>query len=326
MIGVIGGGSWATAIVKILLENVQCVGWYVRNPQTRESLLCEGINPNYLSDVHFDPSSLCLYEDVNELVEACETIFMVVPSAFLASWLAPLTADLTKAFVVTSIKGIVPEHYVTPSEFLKEKYGVRYSRMGVVSGPCHAEEVALERLSYLTISCKELAQAESVSGLLRSSYIRTILGQDIYGTEYSAILKNIYAVAAGVCHGMGFGDNFQAVLISNAQDEITRFLNLSYPAERNTNTSGYLGDLLVTCYSQFSRNRTFGTMIGKGYSVRSAQLEMKMIAEGYYATAGLHAINQEHGIVMPIAETMYRILYENKSVQREMRELLTRLQ
>lgn len=324
-IGVIGGGSWATAIVKILLENCPQVGWYVRNTQTRESLRTEGLNPNYLSDVHFNTEQICLYDDINELVAASEIVFMVVPSAFLAEWLKPLTADLTHAFVVTSIKGIVPEHHLTPSEYLKQQFGVSYSQMGVVSGPCHAEEVALERLSYLTVSCKETEQASYISSLLRSDYIRTIEGLDIYGTEYSAILKNIYAVAAGVCHGMGFGDNFQAVLISNAQDEITRFLNLSYPAERNTNTSAYLGDLLVTCYSQFSRNRAFGTMIGKGYSVRSAQLEMKMVAEGYYATAGLHAINQEHGISMPIAETMYHILYEGKSVQREMRTLLTQL-
>ena len=322
MIGVIGGGSWATAIVKILLNNATEVAWYVRNETTREVLRTQGINPNYLSDVHFDPKRLVLYDDINELVEASQLIFMVVPSAFLAEWLKPLTADLTKAFVVTSIKGIVPEHHLTPSEYLKRQFGVSYSQMGVVSGPCHAEEVALERLSYLTVTCKSIEQARYISTLLRSEYIRTIEGEDIYGTEYSAILKNIYAVAAGVCHGMGFGDNFQAVLISNAQDEITRFLNLSYPADRNTNASAYLGDLLVTCYSQFSRNRTFGTMIGKGYSVRSAQLEMKMVAEGYYATAGLHTINKEHGIQMPIAETMYRILYEGKSVQREISALL----
>ena len=325
-IGVIGGGSWATAIVKILLENIETVGWYVRNEQIRTSLRETGNNPQYLSDVDFPPARLKLYDDLNELVRESTIVFMVVPSAFLSEWLKPLTADLSNAFVVTSIKGIVPEHHLTPSEYLKQTFGVSYARMGVVSGPCHAEEVALERLSYLTVTCKEMEWAEKISALLRSSYIRTIQGQDIYGTEYSAILKNIYAVAAGVCHGLGYGDNFQAVLISNAQDEITRFLNLSYPAERNTNTSAYLGDLLVTCYSQFSRNRTFGAMVGKGYSVRSAQLEMKMIAEGYYATAGLHAINQEHGIRMPIAERMYAILYEGKSVRREMNELLAELQ
>lgn len=325
-IGVIGGGSWATAIVKILLENIETVGWYVRNEQIRTALRETGNNPQYLSDVEFTPARLKLYDDLNELVRESTIIFMVVPSAFLPEWLKPLTADLSHAFVVTSIKGIVPEHHLTPSEYLKQTFGVSYARMGVVSGPCHAEEVALERLSYLTVTCKEMEWAQRISDLLRSNYIRTILGQDIYGTEYSAILKNIYAVAAGVCHGLGYGDNFQAVLISNAQDEITRFLNLSYPAERNTNTSAYLGDLLVTCYSQFSRNRTFGAMVGKGYSVRSAQLEMKMIAEGYYATAGLHAINQEHGIRMPIAERMYSILYQGKSVRREMNELLAELQ
>ena len=324
-IGVIGGGSWATAIVKILLENLQQVAWYVRNSTTYDALQKNGHNPNYLSDVHFESSRIRLYEDLNALVRDSDIVFIVVPSAFLDKWLEPLTEDLAQKFVVTSIKGIVPEQHLTPSEFLKKKFGVRYSALGVVSGPCHAEEVALERLSYLTITCKEIERANEISALLKSNYIRTVIGQDIYGTEYSAILKNIYAVAAGVCHGLGFGDNFQAVLIANAQDEIDRFLNLSYPAERNTNASAYLGDLLVTCYSQFSRNRTFGTMIGKGYSVRSAQLEMKMIAEGYYATAGLHAINSEYQIEMPIAEAMYRILYQEKNVKREIDNLIERL-
>ncbi len=324
-IGVIGGGSWATAIVKILLENLQQVAWYVRNSTTYDALQKNGHNPNYLSDVHFESSCIRLYEDLNALVRDSDIVFIVVPSAFLDKWLEPLTEDLAQKFVVTSIKGIVPEQHLTPSEFLKKKFGVRYSALGVVSGPCHAEEVALERLSYLTITCKEIERANEISALLKSNYIRTVIGQDIYGTEYSAILKNIYAVAAGVCHGLGFGDNFQAVLIANAQDEIDRFLNLSYPAERNTNASAYLGDLLVTCYSQFSRNRTFGTMIGKGYSVRSAQLEMKMIAEGYYATAGLHAINSEYQIAMPIAEAMYRILYQEKNVKREIDNLIERL-
>lgn len=324
-IGVIGGGSWATAIVKILLENLQQVAWYVRNSTTYEALQKNGHNPNYLSDVHFESSRIRLYEDLNALVRDSDIVFIVVPSAFLDKWLESLTEGLAQKFVVISIKGIVPEQHLTPSEFLKKKFGVSYSALGVVSGPCHAEEVALERLSYLTITCKEIERANEISALLKSNYIRTVIGQDIYGTEYSAILKNIYAVAAGVCHGLGFGDNFQAVLIANAQDEIDRFLNLSYPAERNTNASAYLGDLLVTCYSQFSRNRTFGTMIGKGYSVRSAQLEMKMIAEGYYATAGLHAINSEYQIEMPIAEAMYRILYQEKNVKREIDNLIERL-
>lgn len=320
-VGVIGSGSWATAIVKMLHENVLELYWYVRSEEMRGYIRSRGSNPHYLRDVRFSREVLRVVDDVNELVRQCDVVFVVVPSAFLADWLAPLTEDLTRCFVVTAIKGIVPRDYVTASEYLKRRFGVSYQRMGVVSGPCHAEEVALERLSYLTVSCKDPADAERIGALLRSPYIRTVGSTDIYGTEYSAILKNIYAVAAGVAHGLGYGDNFLAVLICNGQAELRRFLDTSYPFERQVEYSVYLGDLLVTCYSQFSRNRTFGTMIGRGYSVLSAQKEMSMVAEGYYATEGIHVLNQEHGVRMPIAEAMYNVLYGGIDPKVEMRLL-----
>lgn len=324
-VGVIGSGSWATAIVKILHENVPMLYWYLRDETTRQLIRKHGHNPHYLSAVEFDMGAIEIVDDINELARTCEVLFVVVPSAFLASWLAPLTEDISERFVVTSIKGIVPHEYVTASEYLKRHFGVSYQRMGVVTGPCHAEEVALERLSYLTVSCKTLDDAERIGCLLGSGYIRTVPSTDIYGTEYSAILKNIYAVAVGVAHGLGYGDNFIAVLTCNAQAELTRFLNVSYPDKRQVDTSAYLGDLLVTCYSQFSRNRTFGTMIGKGYGVLSAQVEMKMIAEGYYATEGIHTLNKEYKVDMPIADTMYRILYEEKDPGQEMHLLTYKL-
>lgn len=320
-VAVVGSGSWATAIVKILHETQPCIDWYVRRPEMGEYIRRHGHNPQYLSDVHFNLDRIRVHGELDDAVRSADTIFMVVPSAFLGEWLKPLSVDLSGKFLVTSIKGIVPEEHVTATEFLKSHYGVSYSQMGVVSGPCHAEEVALERLSYITVSCKHRARAKQICKLIGTDYIRTIESTDIYGTEYSAILKNIYAVAVGVANGLGYGDNFQAVLTCNAQAEIVRFLHSSYPDARQTEASAYLGDLLVTCYSQFSRNRTFGTMIGKGYSVLSAQMEMKMVAEGYYATGGIHAVNLQHGVHMPIAETMHRILYEGKNAKTEMRRL-----
>lgn len=324
-IGVIGSGSWATAIVKILHENVTSLCWYARSAETREHIRRAGRNPHYLRAVKFNMEKIQVVDDINELVRNCKVVFIIVPSAFLSEWLAPLTEDLSRCFVVTAIKGIVPGEYVTATEYLKRHFGVSYQRMGVVSGPCHAEEVAMDRLSYLTVSCKELPDAARISALLQSSYIRTIDSTDIYGTEYSAILKNIYAIAAGMAHGLGYGDNFLSVLISNGQGELTRFLNASYPDKRTVSNSAYLGDLLVTCYSQFSRNRTFGAMIGSGYSVLSAQMEMNMVAEGYYATEGIHVINQEYKVDMPIANAMYNILYGGIHPKVEMRILTDKL-
>lgn len=324
-VSVIGSGSWATAIVKILHENVHQLGWYIREKEIITHLKKHHHNPQFLSSVLFDMSRLKISNDINEIVKNSDILIFVVPSAYLKIWMEPLTASLDGKFIVSAIKGIVPHDNTTIAEFFHKKYSVPFSQLGTVSGPTHAEEVALERLSYLTCSCKEVSKAHEIAALFERHYIKTVTGTDIYGTEYSTVLKNIFSIAAGIAHGLGYGDNFLAVLISNAQLEIERFLEETHPSKRKINTSVYLGDLLVTCYSQFSRNRTFGTMIGKGYSVKSAMLEMNMVAEGYNATACIMEINEKYKVKMPITDAVYNILYENISPAIEMKLLSDKL-
>lgn len=325
-IAVIGHGSWATAIVKILLENNNRVFWYVRNEEVRENLATHHTNPKYLSQVHFYTSKLTVVGDVNEAVEQSEIVVLATPSAFIKGVMEPLTAPLNNKIVVSAIKGIVPDQYITIAEYLNQNYHLPFDQIGIITGPCHAEEVALERLSYLTMVCKDEQLAETIGERFKTDYINIITSRDIYGAEYGAVLKNIYAIAVGMCHAMGYGDNFLAVLISNATLEMQNFMNCTYPCDRNICNSAYLGDLLVTCYSQFSRNRTFGLMIGKGYSVKNAQMEMNMIAEGYYATACIRKVKSRTiEIEMPIADAMYAILYERKSAIKEIKKILPKL-
>jgi glycerol-3-phosphate dehydrogenase (NAD(P)+) len=308
---VIGSGSWATALVKILLENESRVGWYIREAEIREHLAANGTNPTYLQDVHFDASRLDISDNIDEVVAGADLLVLAVPSAFIKATLEPLTVPLANKFVLSAVKGIIAGEYITVAEYINQAYGLPFDRIGIISGPSHAEEVALERLTYLTVVCKNLENSRIIGEKIASRYIHPVYSTDIYGTEYAAVLKNIYAVAVGICHGLGYGDNFMAVLISNSAMEIERFMSGTYPAERELNASVYLGDLLVTCYSKFSRNRTFGTMIGKGYSVKNTMIEMTMVAEGYYSATCIHQINKPSGIRMPIADAVYRILYEN---------------
>ena len=319
---VIGAGSWATAIVKILLENERKIAWYVREPEIRESIALNGTNALYLQDVHFDASRLEISGDVNEVVSAADIVVLAVPSAFIKVTLQPLKVSLEDKFIVSAVKGIIADEYVTVAEFMNRTYGVPFDRIGIVSGPSHAEEVAMERQTFLTMVCKDIDNARILGGKFCSRYIHTVYSTDIYGVEYGAVLKNIYAVAVGICTGLGFGDNFMAALISNSAMEMERFMAGTYPAERDFNASVYLGDLLVTCYSKFSRNRTFGTMIGKGYSVKSTMIEMTMVAEGYYSSACINQINKRFGIRMPIADTVYRILYNNAPAASAFRKLM----
>lgn len=326
-IAVVGHGSWATALVKILTDNHRKVLWYVRNDEVRDHIATHGNNPKYLSQVHFPVGSVVLENDINTAIEGAAVVVMATPSAFLQAVLKDLTIPIDQKFVVSAIKGIIPDGWLTVAEYLNQHYNVPFSRIGVITGPCHAEEVALERLSYLTMVCKDPAQATAVGAAFASPAIRVSISADIYGVEWAAVLKNIYAIATGTCHALGYGDNFLAVLISNAAIEIERFLEATYPFERNILASAYTGDLLVTCYSQFSRNRTFGVMIGKGYSVRSAQMEMNMVAEGYYATACLQEVKRKGDwkISMPIADAMYEILYKKRSAKATFSAILDQL-
>ena len=324
-VAVIGGGSWATAIVKILTENNDYVGWWMRNPETVLEIKRTHSNPRYLSGVELATENIDLDTDINHIVGEATHVIFAVPSAFLKDALKDLTIPLKDKVVFSAIKGIVPDENQIVGEFFHEKYDVPMERIGVITGPCHAEEVALERLSYLTIASLDAAQAQFMADRLRCRFINTTTTDDIIGTEYAAVLKNIYALAAGIYHGLGYGDNFQAVLVSNAIREMKKFMKAVHPLKRDINNSAYLGDLLVTAYSQFSRNRTFGNMIGKGYTVKSAQLEMNMIAEGYYATKLIRLVRKEHEVKMPIASAVYKVLYEGKSPKQVMAKLAEKL-
>ena len=320
---VFGSGSWATAIVKMLCENLDEVGWYMRSVYIKEHLMREQHNPSYLSSVEFDLNKLKLSNDINEMAAYADVLIFVIPSAFMYSELEKLTVDVTDKIIVSAVKGIIPESSLLVGEHFNEVYNVPFENIAVIAGPCHAEEVALERLSYLTISCKDADKAQTIADKLSSNYIKTKISDDIVGVEYSVMLKNIYAIAAGIAHGLGYGDNFQSVLMSNAIREMKRFIKKMHKMKRNINNSAYLGDLLVTGYSVFSRNRMFGNMIGKGYTVKSAQMEMSMIAEGYYATKSAHLLNEknEKKANIPIINTVYAILYEGKDPKREFKKL-----
>ncbi len=324
-IAIIGSGSWATALAKILLNNVIEINWYFRSESNIELFKKFGHNPNYLRGIDFDVERITFFHDINAIMEQSDIIILCIPSAFLHDSLEELKVEINQKFMVSAIKGIVPEGNQIIAQYLNNNFKVPFERIGVIAGPCHAEEVALERLSYLTIACPDIRRAREFADMLVCTYIHSNASDDIYGTEYSSVLKNIVSIASGIVHGLRYGDNFQAVLISNSIQEIKRFVDKVHPINRDIKDSAYLGDLLVTAYSQFSRNRTFGTMIGKGYTIRTAQLEMHMVAEGYYASKSIHEINKEYNVNMPICEAVYKILYKNVAPAVEIRELTDKL-
>ncbi len=321
-IAVIGGGSWATALVKMLCNNSSEIQWWVRNQTVVDHIVKFKHNPNYLTSVEFETSKLILSSDLMDVVSKADILIMAVPSAFLKDTLKDLSeADFKDKRVFSAIKGIVPEHNLIVGEYFNTQFNIPIENIGVITGPCHAEEVAMEKLSYLTIASKNTKSAEYVASQLNCRYINTTVSDDIFGTEFSSVLKNVFAIASGICHGLGYGDNFQAVLISNAIQEIKAFVDVVHPIDRDIKSSAYLGDLLVTAYSQFSRNRMFGNMIGKGYSVRYAQLEMNMVAEGYYGVKCIYEINKKYKVDMPITNAVYNIVYEKISPAIEMKLL-----
>lgn len=325
-VAVVGGGSWATAIVKMLCDAKHEVRWWMRDENAIENIRKYHHNLNYLrsAELHINPDHIS--SDMSKIIDDVDCIIFAIPAAFLHTSLQGVNPEVFKSkHIVSAIKGIVPEYNLIIGDYFRDIYHVPVEQILVISGPCHAEEVALEKLSYLTIACENQENAETFASMLNTRYIKTITSDDIYGTEYAAVLKNIYAIASGICHGLNYGDNFQAVLISNASREMDAFLAAVHPITRDIKESAYLGDLLVTAYSQFSRNRTFGNMIGKGYSVKSAQFEMGMIAEGYYAVKCIHEINKQVKANIPICRTVYGILYENISPLIEIKLLSEKL-
>ncbi len=321
-VGVLGGGSWATALVKLLCTPGTKVHWWMRNEEAIQHIQQFGHNPNYIQSIEFDLDQLELTSDLQKVVDACDYLVVAIPSAFLHETMDHYKpVGLEKKIIFSAVKGIVNEFDAIPARYFHKYFDIPYEQIGIICGPCHAEEVAMEKLSYLTIGAIDIQQAEIMSQRLACRFIKTTTTEDVFGAELAAILKNVYAVASGICHGIGFGDNFQAVLVSNAIREIERFLDSVHEVHRDVKSSAYLGDLMVTAYSPYSRNRTFGTMIGKGYSVKWATIEMNMVAEGYYATKGIHAINEKFQVDIPIADAVYRILYEKVSPAMEMRKL-----
>jgi len=325
-IGIIGGGSWATALVKILSNNASAIHWYMRNEQAVRHIRKFKHNPNYLQAAEIELDIVSVTTDLEKTIEESEIIVLVTPSAFLHDLLKDLPEDIFKDKIIFSaIKGIIPEYNAIPARYVHKSFGIPYDNIGIVCGPCHAEEVAMERLSYLTIACPNEEVAEEFAELLTCRYIKTNVSDDLFGTELSAVLKNVYSIASGICAGLGYGDNFQAVLIANAIQEIENFIDEVSPIHRDVKSSAYLGDLLVTAYSKFSRNRTFGLMIGKGYSVKTAMMEMDMVAEGYYATNSIVEINKKFQVEMPILQAVYNIIYERISPVIEMKILSDKL-
>lgn len=324
-IAIIGGGSWATAIAKIVVAHTHHIGWYMRRDDRIEDFKNLQHNPAYLTGVHFDISEIYFSSDLNDIVQNYDTLVFVTPSPYLKNHLKRLRVRLSDKFVITAIKGIVPDENLVCSEYFHQVYDVPYANLACIGGPSHAEEVALDRLTYLTVGCADTEKAQAFAEILKSNSIKTKTSSDVLGIEYGSVLKNVYAIAAGICSGLKYGDNFQAVLISNALQEMNRFLQVVCTAEglecSSTVDSAYMGDLLVTGYSHFSRNRTFGTMIGKGYSVKSAQIEMEMIAEGYFGTKCMTEINRRMHVNMPILDAVHNILYERIAPQVEIKLL-----
>jgi glycerol-3-phosphate dehydrogenase (NAD(P)+) len=322
-IAVIGGGSWATALVKILSENQVKIKWWIRRKSDVEFIRKYNHNPSYLTDVAINPRKVKTYSKMSDALQGVEFIILAIPAAFIPSTLKDLNKKHFEGKkIVSAIKGMIPEENLLVTDWIEREFNLPIGQTCVIAGPCHAEEVALEKQSYLTIASPSLEVAQSFANLLNCRFLQAHAIEDLYGVEYCAVIKNIIAMACGITRGLGFGDNFQAVLVSNAMQEIKIFLDAVYPkSNRDLNNSGYLGDLLVTAYSQFSRNRTFGNMIGRGYSVKSAQIEMNMIAEGYYAVRSIYLISKQHHIQLPIIDAVYHIVYEKVNPMTEMNKL-----
>lgn len=323
-IGIMGGGSWATALSKILLCTQPSISWYLRTKDYVSNFKKLKHNPKYLRSIHFDTDRIDFFSDgdINDFFKSCNTVILAIPSPYIKSYLKKVRDSIiSEKIIINAVKGIVPDDNLLVNEYLQKIKNIKRGKIGVISGPCHAEEVANDNLSYLTVGAFDINVALEMKNVLNTEFVHCAVSKDVVGIEYASVLKNIYAIAAGICNGLNYGDNFQSVLISNAIAEMQEFVNTVHLVNRDVTESVYLGDLLVTAYSNYSRNRTFGNMIGKGYSVKSAQLEMSMIAEGYYGAKCIREINKNYRIKMPISQAVYEILYEQKKPQLAIKEI-----
>jgi len=320
-ISVVGYGSWATTLVGILAAKKISVNWLVTNPDVRESLVTEDRNCKYVSDMQIDMETVKVFDDINVSMSGCDFVLLACPSAYLDATMKAFKGSLSDKFVLSAIKGIIPVSYNTVLEYVHETYGIPFKQMAVISGPTHAEEVSRSKLSYLTVAGTSDENNEQIAAMFSTDSLIVNTSKDIYGIEYAGVMKNIYAIAAGIAAGLGYGDNFLAVLTASAANEMETFINGSYTFERKISSREYLGDLLVTCGSNFSRNRRLGQLIGKGCSVKSAMNEMTMVAEGYYSAFCIHEVNKKYNIGIPIADMVYKILYEGASPRKAMQGL-----
>jgi glycerol-3-phosphate dehydrogenase (NAD(P)+) len=325
-VAIIGSGSWATALAKIVMHNALDINWYIRKQETIDEFIEIRRNPNHLEWAYFDVSRIHFSADINTVIEQSDILVLAVPSPYLKQSLNDITVDMSQKMVISAVKGMIPDENLLVTEYMHQYFNVPKENLGVIAGPCHAEEIALERLSYLTVGCKDMNKAIEWSKLFDTPYVRTTPSNDVEGLEYASVMKNIYAIAAGICKSLHYGDNFQAVLLTNAMHEMIRFTKAKSDIQRDITDSGYLGDVLVTAYSNFSRNRQFGQMIGMGYSVKAAQTEMEMVAEGYYGTKAIWLANQDTKVDLPIVESVYQILYNRKSPKNTIKELTKKFQ
>ncbi len=325
-VAIIGSGSWATALAKIVMHNALDINWYIRKQETIDEFIEIRRNPNHLEWAYFDVSRIHFSADINTVIEQSDILVLAVPSPYLKQSLNDIKVDMSQKMVISAVKGMIPDENLLVTEYMHQYFQVPKENLGVIAGPCHAEEIALERLSYLTVGCKDMQKAIEWSKLFDTPYVRTTPSNDVEGLEYASVMKNIYAIAAGICKSLHYGDNFQAVLLTNAMHEMIRFTKAKSDIQRDITDSGYLGDVLVTAYSNFSRNRQFGQMIGMGYSVKAAQTEMEMVAEGYYGTKAIWLANQEAKVDLPIVEAVYQILYNRKSPKNTIKELTKKFQ
>ncbi|MEI6881778.1 MAG: NAD(P)H-dependent glycerol-3-phosphate dehydrogenase [Bacteroidota bacterium] len=331
-IGIIGSGSYCTSLIKIISENIKRysqdihICWFVRKSETKDYILNHKHNPNYLSSVELHLENIEIYTDINKCIQNSEHIILGIPSAYIYNILKNCDKNTFKDKTITTvIKGVIPETNEIVADYLKNSFSIDDNSISMITGPSHAEEIALEKLTYLTIASSNEMLSASLAKLLSNDYIKTILSTDLKGAEYASILKNVFAIAAGIYHGLGYGDNFHAFFMTNAIKELKKFVNNAAPIKRDIEDSAYLGDLLVTCYSVHSRNRTFGNYIGKGYSVKAAQAEMNMVAEGYFAAKCMFELNKNFNIDLPILDAVYQILYNHANVGMEMQRLTAKL-
>ena len=322
-LGVIGSGSWGTALIKILSENNDEINWYVRNKDNIDFIVKNSHNPNYLTSVKLKLQKIKISDNINDVVINSEILIIAVPSEYVNEEIKKIEVDISNKIIICALKGLVPETNLLFGEHMQKHFDISKNKFLVIGGPCHAEEVALEKLSYLTIGSSNLSLGKLISAKFKCKYINVKASDDVIGIEYASMLKNIFALAVGISNGLGYGDNYQSVLVSNSIKEMKRFISKRHKIKRNINNSAYLGDLLVTGYSSFSRNRMFGNMIGKGYTVRAAQMEMKMVAEGYIATKKAYLLNEESDkkAKIPIIDAVYKILYKKRSARKIFKEL-----